>query len=177
MIPNGDRRPRRILRNYRRCAGKDRKEMNASEFWAKTDQGPTCWIWKGPTNKMGYGYCHRNKKAHRIAWELTFGPIPKGMCVCHKCDVRNCVNPSHLFLGTTADNNYDMFAKGRDRQLNGEAHGNSKLTAYQVQYIRGCAQPGNYSALGRQFGVSYEQIRRIANGKEWKHLVKVKEGK
>jgi len=122
---------------------------------------------------MGYGFYGR-RKAHRMAWEFTYGPIPKGVCVCHKCDVRNCVNPSHLFLGTTAENNYDMFAKGRNVVVKGESHGMAKLSTQQVSYIRNTARIGLYSSLSRQFGVSVEQIRRIAKGQQWKCLAKVK---
>jgi len=148
--------------------------MNDEEFWKLVRQpSPACWLWMGGTNKMGYGFYGR-RKAHRMAWEFTYGPIPKGVCVCHKCDVRNCVNPSHLFLGTTAENNYDMFAKGRNVVVKGESHGMAKLSTQQVSYIRNTARIGLYSSLSRQFGVSVEQIRRIAKGQQWKCLAKVK---
>lgn len=123
---------------------------------------------------MGYGFYGR-RKAHRMAWEFTYGEIPKGQCVCHTCDVRNCVNPSHLFLGTTAENNYDMLAKGRGVNPKGEAHGMSRLSVLEVCEIKALAKPGNYSSLARDFGVSVQQISRIANGQQWRCLAK--EGK
>jgi hypothetical protein len=75
-----------------------------------------CWIWIGHDNPGGYGAVRVGRKmlkAHRVAWMVHRGPIPKGMCVLHKCDVRPCINPDHLFLGTYADNSRDMIAKGR----------------------------------------------------------------
>ena len=75
-----------------------------------------CWLWTASLDNHGYGqFCFNRKpvKAHRVSWELHRGPIPKGLCVLHKCDVRTCINPAHLFVGTRADNVADMIAKGR----------------------------------------------------------------
>ena len=76
-----------------------------------------CWLWTGPSSD-GYGDFRIGGKrilAHRLSYELHIGPIPDGMFVCHKCDVRCCINPAHLFAGTSGDNALDMYAKGRDR--------------------------------------------------------------
>lgn len=75
------------------------------------------------TARMGYGIFNagtgranrRTVYAHRFAWEITNGPIPVGLLACHHCDNPPCCNPAHLFLGTHADNNADMNAKGRAR--------------------------------------------------------------
>jgi len=78
-----------------------------------------CWLWEGAQNNRGYGYIGLsgakggNVLAHRSMWELTNGPIPDGLWVLHRCDVRICCNPDHLFLGTPLDNMRDMHAKGR----------------------------------------------------------------
>ncbi len=75
-----------------------------------------CWEWNGAITSLGYGHMRINYKdtlVHRIAYWLTYGPIPEGMCVCHKCDNRKCCNPSHLFSGTVYDNTQDMIQKGR----------------------------------------------------------------
>ena len=85
-----------------------------------------CWLWMGAVNQNGYG-TWSGDKAHRISWRLHQGEIPKGMCVLHKCDVRVCVNPQHLFIGTIADNNRDAINKGRV-VYPGERHGSAKLT-------------------------------------------------
>jgi hypothetical protein len=87
-------------------------------FWAQVIKSTNCWLWTGRRDgslrygrtrdgegKMGY--------AHRFAWRLLRGPIPKGACLCHHCDNPLCVNPAHLFLGTRADNVRDCIAKGR----------------------------------------------------------------
>lgn len=87
-------------------------------FWPKVLKTETCWLWTATLSNKGYGkigVCNprRVASAHRVAWELTHGPIPDGLWVLHKCDVRACVNPSHLFLGMAKDNTDDMNRKGR----------------------------------------------------------------
>lgn len=80
-----------------------------------------CWLWMGACNSFGHGHYHtyvdgkkRNMNAHRYSWTIHRGPIPEGMCVCHSCDVPQCVNPDHLFLGTDKDNMVDRDRKGRN---------------------------------------------------------------
>lgn len=89
--------------------------MKLEDFWKWVDKSGECWLWTGTTSE-GYGRVRHGPKkllAHRVAYELTKGPIPKGMEVCHSCDNPTCVNPAHLWLGTHRDNMRDAHQKGR----------------------------------------------------------------
>lgn len=139
--------------------------LAAERFWAKVRKSEGCWLWIGATRRDGYGHFKLNGKAvaaHRVAYELGNGPIPDGLYVCHRCDVRNCCRPSHLFLGTCADNLRDMVAKGRSKKHP------TRLTAAQVVEIR--ASSARRYDLAQQFGVSLLTISQIRNGHTWKHL-------
>lgn len=85
-------------------------------FFAKVDKTDGCWLWTAGKFPNGYGkFRHEGKfkKAHRVSFEHHVGPIPLGMLICHRCDVRRCVNPDHLFVGTQKQNIQDAMAKGR----------------------------------------------------------------
>lgn len=93
--------------------------------------------------------------AHRLSWELTYGSVPAGMFVCHRCDNRACVNPAHLFLGTAADNQQDMASKNRS--------GLAKLTLTQVDSIRADTRPPG--AVAADYGISRSHVEKIRTGR------------
>jgi len=143
-----------------------------TQFWENIDipnDLSKCWFWTGNQNSQGYGRVYLNGQgfyAHRIMWELIFGPIPTGVFVCHHCDTPLCVNPLHLFLGTQADNMRDCTNKRR--QEYGENHHNAKLTAPQVLKIR--KRPMSISKLARYYGISRRHIRAIQQRRYWRYL-------
>ena len=152
-------------------------ERYIKNFWKKVDKkdNSSCWIWIGAHCNHGYGQMRINNKmkmAHRISWIIHFGNIPEGLEVCHKCDNPECVNPSHLFLGTHQDNMDDRNRKGRNKSLQGELNGASKLKNYQIPSIREKYSTGEYSLrdLGREYGVGFEAIRRIVNHISFKNI-------
>lgn len=126
-----------------------------------------CRIWLGAINPdTGYGVIGVGRKTpatHRVAWESVHGPIPLGMHVCHHCDVRPCINVTHLFLGTHADNMRDCWSK--DRDAHGERHGNAVLTAVQVAAIR--LDPRTSPHVAIDYGIASSTVRRIRRRVDW----------
>ena len=112
---------------------------------------------------------HKKRKqwpAHRLSYQLFIGDIPKGLMVCHACDVRSCVNPEHLWIGTCADNLADMASKGRAAK--GERNGNAKLTNKQVMAI--LQDDRTLSQIASDYGVDRTNIWQIKSRKTHKHL-------
>lgn len=131
-----------------------------------------CWLWVGKTlNAKGYGRLRRNNKmiaAHRWAYRYYIGEIPEGLCVCHRCDNRICVNPKHLFLGTYDDNNKDRAAKMRTVRLAGENNGNALLSDKQAREAKYSEMPTG--KMAKKLGVSVYTIYKIRQNINWKHL-------
>lgn len=133
-------------------------------LWDKVAVGSVddCWLWTGAKNGDGYGSVGNGNGgtmlAHRAMWEQEFFKIGPGLCVLHRCDNPPCVNPSHLFLGTQADNVADCVRKGRRNQVRYK-----KLNAERHAEIRDLYATGefSYAELGRRYGVTYQTIRHI----------------
>jgi hypothetical protein len=112
-----------------------------------------CWLWSRAVGSHGYGVLWHDgkvKTAHRLAYTMANGPIPAGKHVLHKCDVKSCINPDHLFLGADADNRIDMARKGR---------GTSPLTNAQIREIR--EDPRRDSEVARHYRVHISTIGNI----------------
>lgn len=92
------------------------RSLEPARMWSRVDKTGDCWVWTGATVHNGYGTISVNNRlvrTHRLAYELTHGPIPAGMKVLHTCDNPPCCRPDHLFLGTDKDNVHDAVDKGR----------------------------------------------------------------
>ena len=150
----------------------------AERFWAKVNRGAPdeCWPWTAALYPKGYGQFNvdgRAVLASRFSWELHHGPILGGLWMLHRCDNPPCVNPAHLFLGTSADNIQDMVAKGRARGAVGTANRHAKLTPAEVREIRHLHV--RYSprfgarALAARFGVTDVMVSKIARDEAWRY--------
>jgi hypothetical protein len=128
-----------------------------------------CWLWTQCVDAVGYGIGAKNRNktsAHRLSYEAFNGPIPSGLCVRHSCDVKTCVNPAHLSVGTTQDNTDDKVSRGRHAR--GMGVGTSKLTDTEVLEIYEAL--GSHTAVGARYGVTRQAVAYIRSGKSWAHL-------
>jgi hypothetical protein len=142
----------------------------AVRFWSRVRKTDGCWLWTGQRDDDGYGLLGRGGygggtvRVHRYSWELHNGkPVPDGMQVCHTCDNPTCVNPDHLFVGTSKDNARDCVAKGRRA---------TRLTEAQVIEIRRRIAAGEASQrqVARELGLAQTTIARIVHRRRWAHL-------
>jgi len=183
------------------CGYKGRRMRCLDHFWDRVDKSGDCWLWTGNRFPAGLGYGRFIRwPAHRIAYELTHGSIPDGLCVLHSCDNPPCVRPDHLFLGTITDNNADRDAKGRlargddhwtrlypervlrgdqhpkrrrpETAARGEQHGCAKLTATAVRQIRRDYASGSFRLqdLAERYGVGISAIHSVVRLLTWRHI-------
>lgn len=133
-----------------------------------------CWIYPKLIMK-GYGHLWVDGKkypAHRFSWEFHNNKkIPDGMYMCHKCDVKKCCNPTHLFVGTPSDNMQDMHNKGRGNLPSGEKHRCAKLTNKQAREIKILLlNDGIPTIIAQEYNVSKHIIYHIKNRKAYRHV-------
>lgn len=145
-------------------------------FWAKVDKGDgpnACWRWTASVDSHGYGKMKiggTTFRAHRLAYMLMKGQDPQEMMVCHTCDVPQCCNAAHHFLGDNQANQRDAVRKGRQKPPygKGEDGGNAKLSQAQVDKIKEMIRSGSTNkAIARVFGVTHQMISRIRRGRAW----------
>lgn len=148
-----------------------------SRFWSKVDKrnSDECWEWTGARASNGYGnfaiHSGDFEKVHRMSWMIEHGPIPDGLCVCHECDNRACVNPDHLWLGTIRDNNQDAVNKGRTRVVFGSDNQKAKLNETDVRRIRQLLSEGyTHRKIAAEYGVTHPLIGQISRGKIWRSV-------
>ena len=139
-------------------------------FWSKVARGSAdeCWPWLGGRGRKGYGVFRDGgiNRSHRVAWELTNGPVEEGQQVLHRCDNPPCCNPAHLFLGDNTVNMADKLAKGR--QIHGEAQYNAILKATDIPSIRALLRQGvTEEEIGQRYGVSRGAISNIKRKRSW----------
>jgi hypothetical protein len=177
----------------RRCTGDAKIVPVADRFWLYVDKSGECWNWMSAKTHKGYGIitircepqylagrASASVSAHRVAYQLHYGPFDPALHVLHRCDNPSCVRPDHLFLGTDKDNAVDKVQKGRHRygpettsmsdRCRGEKHGLTHFTWPQVREIRQRYADGatSHGRLAREYGVAASTIRNIIKGNTWK---------
>jgi hypothetical protein len=182
----------------RACFNQHRLVPMEERFWSHVERAEGCWLWQGHRNTRGYGQFNIDAThpvgAHRIAYELTYGPIPPDLHCCHHCDNPPCVRPDHLFLGTRSDNSQDMVRKGRayaqvyperlkrgiEHPTNlhpeivkrGIEHSKAKVTedeVREIRYLRNIEQ-WPLKRLAAHFGISLGNVQKIATYNAWQHI-------
>lgn len=145
-----------------------RKFMRKIEITKRTQ----CWLWTGGKDGAGYGCLYFNgltERVHRIAFVLWKANIPKHLLVRHTCDVPNCVNPSHLVLGTIKDNANDSVVRGRAPK--GSKKVNAKLNEADVRRIKRALEMGEtQQSIADRYGITRQLVSAIKTGLNWTHV-------
>lgn len=154
-------------------------------FWSrfKKNHETGCFEWTYSKNKKGYGQfmigpkkAQRRFYVHRLSWVLTFGDIPEGLFVCHRCDNTSCGNPEHLFLGTAKNNTDDMMKKGRHRYIKVNPLTYSKLNYEKAKEIRQTKHLFSIKEQSKKFGVSESTIKQVRSRRTWNDMDKETSG-
>lgn len=163
-------------------------ESVITRFWGKFERGLGCWNWIGARDEDGYGVItqtgHKLLKAHRLSYLLLRGEIPPGLWVLHGCDNPRCVRPSHLHLGTAADNARERKERGRgatggrngahtkpETRCRGSRSGVAKLTETKVLWLREQVRLGVPQAeVARRLGVGTSTVCSVVNNQTWTHV-------
>ena len=153
------------------------KKKNAFFSKSKLDAGTGCLEWQRCLDKDGYGklvFKGKSYQAHRFSWIVTYGDIPEGQCVCHKCDNPRCINPDHLFLGTHSENIQDAVDKKRMVPCfqYRPKRTNTKLDVSQIAEIRKlyAEKQLSHRQLAKMFGVCRSNIHYILSKKYWEEI-------
>lgn len=152
-----------------------KEERFVRRFWSKVSKSDGCWTWTCVCRKSEYGQIELPRrggsaKAHRVSWAIEHGSVPRDLFVLHECDNKNCVRPSHLFLGTHQDNMDDMVAKGRATSPLGEDHGMSRFTVADVMRIRSRAGTVSNRTQAIEYGCWPSTIDGIVKRTSWSHV-------
>lgn len=153
-----------------------REKSEIERFLEKTIPEPNsgCWLWIAGGRYKGYGSFRVGEKkqsAHRVSYRLFCGEVEGDLHVLHKCDVKCCVNPNHLFLGTNLDNMRDKVKKGRHVSSFGINNKSSKLDPEKVRIVRELNKNGmSERKIAKQLDVSKGSIHKILLGITWRHV-------
>lgn len=175
------------VHNHARILGQAHRRKNRtleqrfSDF-ISPEPNSGCWLWDGAYDRKGYGQLRVAIKgsaslryATHIALELAGRPVPPGFLACHHCDVKSCVNPSHLFIGTAQQNTDDMISKGRMRATLGPRGSNissAKLHESDIPEIRFRLADGDtLGSIGSDYGITKSAVSCIRRGKTWRHVI------
>jgi len=158
-----------IVRGHMPRPTRDLDLASRLEYYSESVAETGCQIWIGSTNAFGYGRIWLKDKvvlAHRVAFEIANGPIPQGAYVLHRCDVPQCINTTHLFLGSFNENMADMVRKGR--QQKGERHAHAKLNTEKVLAIRSDQRPQR--TIATEFGICQQNVSMIKRRERWSEI-------
>jgi hypothetical protein len=162
----------------------DHKIIKRFESFIEPEPNTGCFLWTGCISRRkdpvgSFGYKGKPIYAHRVSYLINKGPIPNGMCVCHKCDTPACVNPEHLFLGTQLDNIKDRVKKNRSGSARGSSHGHSIFTEEIVMQIfdERISSNSSYAALAKKYNCSRSAIAHVLKRRSWKNVTAKAEDK